>query len=338
MALRGVGRTRSRVVTIQPAEPTAPVDWRQQSTETFLASMDSIGYDNALKHLEKIGSTFAKDTHKRLRGLEDKVSTAASLERAIGQTRKQRRTKEGSRTLQTILNAAAFPVDGVDEVPSLSAARRAKALGIRQHAFNSAVERAKNSLSDLDPTEAIKRGVYWFWPRAKQSNAASEELLELMRQYWHTDEPGGGGAVASRWKGKGAGLQDPVPGEEDVTCRKVKRTYRLRTRLASCFCSACQRCEYEQCYVSKTYPRLVPALQEGEVKETVITDTGVAPLDEDNSRGIQFGSRRKECKMKRITGTQLQECESAAASKIWEERGRKEEPNIFARFGRWAGF
>ncbi|CAN0266038.1 unnamed protein product, partial [Ectocarpus sp. 12 AP-2014] len=72
MALRGVGRTRSRVVTIQPTEPTAPVDWRQQSAETFLASMDSMGYDNALQHLEKIGSTFAKDTRKRLRGLEDK--------------------------------------------------------------------------------------------------------------------------------------------------------------------------------------------------------------------------------------------------------------------------
>ncbi|CAB1103341.1 unnamed protein product [Ectocarpus sp. CCAP 1310/34] len=69
MALRGVGRTLSRVVTIEPAEPTTPVDWRQQSTETFLASMDSMGYDNALKHVEKIGSTFAKDTRKRLRGL-----------------------------------------------------------------------------------------------------------------------------------------------------------------------------------------------------------------------------------------------------------------------------
>ncbi|CBJ26142.1 hypothetical protein Esi_0021_0116 [Ectocarpus siliculosus] len=73
MALRSGGRTRSRVVTIQPAEPTAPVDWRQQSTETFLASMDSMGYDNALKHLEEIGSTFAKDTRKRLRELEDKA-------------------------------------------------------------------------------------------------------------------------------------------------------------------------------------------------------------------------------------------------------------------------
>ncbi|CAM9667816.1 unnamed protein product [Pylaiella littoralis] len=66
------------------------------------------------------------------------------------------------------------------------------------------------------------------------------------------------GAVASRWKGQGAGLQEPISGEEDVTCRKVSRTYSLRTRLASCSCLACRRSEYEQCYVSKTYPRLVP--------------------------------------------------------------------------------
>ncbi|CAM9549163.1 unnamed protein product [Pylaiella littoralis] len=85
MALRSGGRTRSRVVTTQPAEPTAPVDRRQQSTERFLASMDSMGYDNALKHLEEIGSTFAKDARKRLRELEDKVSTAKAkaLPRAL---------------------------------------------------------------------------------------------------------------------------------------------------------------------------------------------------------------------------------------------------------------
>ena len=42
-----------------------------------------------------------------------------------------------------------------------------------------------------------------------------------------------------RWTGNEAG--EPVSGEEVVDARKVKRTYRIRTRLASCFCSACQR-------------------------------------------------------------------------------------------------
>ncbi|CAB1121097.1 unnamed protein product [Ectocarpus sp. CCAP 1310/34] len=182
---------------------TAPADWRQQSTETFLASMDSMGYNNALHHLEGTGSKFAKETRVLLRELEAKVSAAVSLERAIEQAQKQRSTKEGSRTFQMILTAAAFPVDDVDEAPSVSARRRAAALGVREQAFNFAAERAKKLLSDLQPTEEIKRGVYWFWPRAKQSNAASEELLELMRQYWHTDEvlrQHGNSAERDMWK------------------------------------------------------------------------------------------------------------------------------------------
>ncbi|CAB1110804.1 unnamed protein product [Ectocarpus sp. CCAP 1310/34] len=187
-ALRGGGRTRSRVQTSEPAEQeTAPVNWRQHATETFLASMDSMGYENALLHLEKIGSTFAKDTLVRLRELEAKASTAVSLERVIEQAQMQRRTIEGRHTLQTILTAAAFPVD-VDGAPSISARRRAAVLGVQERAFTFAAERAKKLLSDLHPTEVIKRGVYWFWPRAKRSDAASEELLELMRQYRHTDE------------------------------------------------------------------------------------------------------------------------------------------------------
>ena len=40
-----------------------------------------------------------------------------------------------------------------------------------------------------------------------------------------------------RWTGDEAGK--PVSAEEVVDVRKVKRTYTIRTRLASCFCSAC---------------------------------------------------------------------------------------------------
>ncbi|CAB1115158.1 unnamed protein product [Ectocarpus sp. CCAP 1310/34] len=123
--------------------------------------MDSMGYDKALHHLEGTGSKFAKETRVRLRELEAKVSTAVSLERALEQAQRQRRIKEGSRTFQTILTAAAFPVDDVDGAPSVSARRRAAALGVREQAFNFAAERAKKLLSDLQPTEAIKRGVYW---------------------------------------------------------------------------------------------------------------------------------------------------------------------------------
>ena len=42
--------------------------------------------------------------------------------------------------------------------------------------------------------------------------------------------------------------------------RKAKRRYRVRTRLASCFCSQCQISRYDECYINRTYPALVPAL------------------------------------------------------------------------------
>ena len=77
-----------------------------------------------------------------------------------------------------------------------------------------------------------------------------------------------------RWTGDEAG--EPVSGEQVVNVRKVKRTYRIRTRLASCFCSASQRSQYEDCHViSRAYPGIVPALRDGQVRETVIMDTGV---------------------------------------------------------------
>ena len=75
-----------------------------------------------------------------------------------------------------------------------------------------------------------------------------------------------------RWKGDEAG--EPVSSEEVVDVRKVKRTHRIRTRLASCFCSTCQRSQNEDCHVNRAYPGIVPALRGGQVRETVIMDTG----------------------------------------------------------------
>ncbi|CAB1110387.1 unnamed protein product [Ectocarpus sp. CCAP 1310/34] len=148
----------------------------------FVASMDSMGTKEGSRTFHTILTAAA-------------FSFVASMD-SMG-------TKEGSRTFHTILTAAAFSVDDVDGAPSVSARRRAAALGVREQAFNFAAERAKKLLSDLQPTEATKRCVYWFWPRAKQSNAASEELLELMRQYWHTDEVSrqhGNSAERDMWK------------------------------------------------------------------------------------------------------------------------------------------
>ena len=106
-----------------------------------------------------------------------------------------------------------------------------------------------------------------------------------------------------RWTGDEAG--EPVSGEEVVNVRKVKRAYRIRTRLASCFCSACQRSQYEDCHVGRAYPGIVPALREVQVRETVIMDTGVGPVDVSEAEEITFKSRQKTCQMARVTGTQV---------------------------------
>ena len=133
-----------------------------------------------------------------------------------------------------------------------------------------------------------------------------------------------------RWTGDKAG--EPVSGGEVVDVRKVKRTYRIRTRLASCFCSACQRSQYEDCHVIRAYPGIVPALSDGQVRETVIMDTGVATGDGSEAEEITFKSRQKTCQMARVTGTQSQESDLETASKVWEELGREEEPTLITHF------
>ena len=209
-----------------------------------------------------------------------------------------------------------------------------------------------------------KGGVYWFWIRAQRSDAACDELVLLMRQYWQTDEVSratGNSPDRDMWKaaksptaerhprrqlieagatrctrsfssgrttgasscGRGPTLLttitrsssrrgasawfslsrtgdeagEPVWGEEVVDVRKVKRTYRLITRLASCFFSACQRSHYEDCHVNRAYPGIVPALRDGQVRETVIIDTGVAPVDGSEAEEITFKSQQKTRQM-----------------------------------------
>ena len=129
-----------------------------------------------------------------------------------------------------------------------------------------------------------------------------------------------------RWTGDEA--SEPVTGEEVVNVRKVKRTYMIRIRMASCFCSACQRSQYEDCHVNRAYPGIVPALRDGRVRETVIMDTGVAPVHGSEAEEITFKSRQKACQMVRVTGTQSQESDLGAASKLREELGRGKNPHL----------
>ena len=178
------------------------VDWRTQKAETLLSSMDSMGASNALELLEAQGSKAAKDIRHHIQELGAKASVAISLERAIEQAKKQNGTKEGNRAWQALLTAAAFG-SGEEGGSTMSTKRKAAAIGVREQSFNYAVDRAKRLKADLHPFEAIKRGIYWFWPRAKRSDVASEKNLLVMRQYWHTDEVSraiGNSADRDMWK------------------------------------------------------------------------------------------------------------------------------------------
>ncbi|CAB1103201.1 unnamed protein product [Ectocarpus sp. CCAP 1310/34] len=624
VALRGGGRTRSGVETGKPDE--------QEDAESFLAFLNSKeSSSDALEFLASKGLDAAKEVRRRIRELDVLARVGASLKRAIEQAQKQRSTSDGHRTWQTLLTAAAFMVED-EEGSQLSAQRTAAAINVRRQSFNFAVGRAKKLNPDVRPTEALKDGVYWFSPRAKRSDAASDELVSLMRQYWHTDEVsrasgnsadrdmwisskspnaerhprrqlievGGGDAVyakflkwadyrsfksrqgpeftdpgrtlflstrckcqtlpvmeqcackihsqqvlyiealanvdmashgdcscrwctvdggskwretwkhlgtfsdaiacpkvnlraedpednvgfmgrkpecsafkckecgfggakgiptctrletsqktvewkefedvitvpasadgkikakklanqtipkegrlcdlwkafkqdsklymahhatakhhfvgantprndaqtttedpediklalkreeggrstgeeesrlaglggvrvmqvSGRWKGvEGSGPVEPMSGEEVVVVRKETRVHMLRTRLASCFCSACQRFQYEDCYVNRAYPDLVPPMREGKVKETVIMDTGVA-LESEGKAGITFRSRQSTCEMARLTGTQWEASDSKIAFNLWKELEREEESTLLVRFRRQPG-
>lgn len=140
------------------------------NAETFIASMNSMGASNALEFMESKGMEAVKDILRRNRELEAQARIGVSVQRAIEQAQKQHSTTEGRRTWQTLLTAVAFG----DEGESTSAKRKAATIGVREHTFNFAVDRVKRLRADLHPSEAMKRGAYWFWPRAKKSNAASD--------------------------------------------------------------------------------------------------------------------------------------------------------------------
>ncbi|CAN0091910.1 unnamed protein product, partial [Ascophyllum nodosum] len=94
--------------------------------------------------------------------------------------------------------------------------------------------------------------------RGRLSHREKERLTVLGEVKLMTERGG--------WKEVDA--EKPASGEEKVVVWKVKRRYRVRTRLASCFCSQCQISRYEECHINRTYPALVPAVIDDKVKDT----------------------------------------------------------------------
>ncbi|CAM9614752.1 unnamed protein product, partial [Ascophyllum nodosum] len=79
--------------------------------------------------------------------------------------KQKNKTNEGSHTWQTLLTAAAFQEEEEEEAMSMSNNHKAATMGVTKKAWCYAVKRVKQLRADLYPTEAIKNGVYWFWPR-----------------------------------------------------------------------------------------------------------------------------------------------------------------------------
>ena len=136
-----------------------------------------------------------------------------------------------------------------------------------------------------------------------------------------------------RWRGVGS--EESISGAQEVTVRKVTRKYRVKTRRASCFCCSCQISKYDECHVHRTYPALVPALMDGEVKETAIMDTGVAPVGVDQAEEITFPPRKAESTVSRVTGAQWQESDQTSARDLWENLRREEEPALVVNEGQF---
>ena len=64
-------------------------------------------------------------------------------------------------------------------------------------------------------------------------------------------------------------------------------------------------------------------------------DTGVAPAGVDEPPAINFGARKKECQIPRITGTQWEESHQDEARDLWENLGREEDPAFLANEGQF---
>ena len=311
------------------------VDWRTQTAEDFRASMNSMESSEALEFLGSKGFEAVEDVLRRNRELEAMARVGVPLKRVIQKAQKRHSTTEGRRTWQTLVTAAAFRNDEEGD-SKVSATRKATTIGIRQQTFLFAVDRAKRLRADRHPDEAIKGDVYWFWPRAKNSNAASNELVLLMRQYWHTDEVsratgnsadrdmwkasksptaerhprrqlievGGGDAVYAKffkWAGYKSLKERQKPGFTDPG-----RTLFLSTR---CKCLTLPVMEQCACKIHSQQVLYIEAL----------TNVDMASHGECSCQwcSVEGGSKWRE-----------------AASKLWEELGREEEPTLIDRFGK----
>ena len=184
-----------------------------------------------------------------------------------------------------------------------------------------------------------------------------------MRQYWHTDKVSratGNSADRDMWKASKSPTAERHPrrqlievgGGDAVYAKFLKwadyKSFKERQRpgftdpgrtlflSTPCKCLTLPVVEQCACKIHSQQVLYIEALANVDM-ETIILNTGVAPVPVNESEAkkeITCKPRTTTCEMARDTGTQWQESDSEAASKLWEELGREEEPTLIARFGK----
>ena len=89
-----------------------------------------------------------------------------------------------------------------------------------------------------------------------------------------SDEAGGAESSCVEEEEEEMAGEGPMSGAEMVRVERVTVDHELYTASASCFCSACRVCDYDNCFVFAEYPALDPKLELCVVEERVIMIPG----------------------------------------------------------------
>lgn len=140
-------------------------------------------------HVTAQNARVVADLEKALATAEAEAAVHAATTReaaaSVRSLRENAQSDVGRRTYQAALSVL---VGTGERSEGVSSARRAASLGIRPQTFRDAEGRMKSARHDLPPAEAVAQGAYVYNERKTRSDATSEELVVLMRQFWHSDD------------------------------------------------------------------------------------------------------------------------------------------------------
>lgn len=143
--------------------PQARQDWSKlpAPSPALLAKMKRMSCDTLLEFLDSMGVKSAADLQTSFAERERKLRP---MLRAIADAKleMQTGTEEGRQKYETLLTAVVYGRGDTDPSAETSAKRTANCLDVPERDILSALKRAKRLDRDLDPEEAIRKGIYWY--------------------------------------------------------------------------------------------------------------------------------------------------------------------------------